>query len=96
MRSQLKGKHHIRYIRQMAMSMWQRDGFQGPVAPYFRAAMSKWRKSIIVSAQKKKLTMEKCIVCRKPLDDSEKEYLHYCCLSCSSSKKINPQSFFKN
>lgn len=97
MYSQLKGKHHIRYIRQLAMSIWQRAGFpDGQEVACFRAAMSKHRKAIVLSAKKKKLTMNNCIICRKELDESEKEYLNYHCLSCSQNKQINHHFFSKN
>lgn len=97
MYNQLKGKHHVRYMRQMAMSLWQKTGFiEGQFPACLRAAFSKHRKAIYLTEQKRKLIMQCCILCRKELDESEKEYLVYYCTRCFNDNHVNRHAFAGN
>lgn len=93
--SQLKGKEHIKYIRQLAVGIWKGTGFmEGQFIPSIRIALRRHREAM--ATKKNICTYPTCIICKKFLEQGEVYHYTRFCYACWGKNHTTASSFQRN
>lgn len=96
-KSQLKGKKHIEYIRLMAISIWRETGYtEGQFPASLLIALKRHRDEQSEFARKETAKYPNCIVCKNRLNQGDIYHFTCYCYECWKNKRVNMAAIYNN